>query len=233
MSNLGRRRLIPKFEQVTCNVPIVTPMTSAISSRLIPRSTRLRICCILSGVYFVGLPRLRDCNSNEMPSVILQSLPSLSLGLPDRAEGGCTPTTRSKYRQAFSRAVAEPLARQKPRTTSIARSGKSAIVATVAIASSTVFAASSRGPRRVPPSNFFPEAPKWQFSAKCDLPRGRNGSFWWPAFSARLILELSARSTTTGCSECQVPRYDSPYSHASMRLAGEEFAIQYEDTPVP
>jgi hypothetical protein len=34
--NRGCRRLIPSFEQVTCNVPVVTPMISAISSRLFP-----------------------------------------------------------------------------------------------------------------------------------------------------------------------------------------------------
>ena len=35
----GRRRLIPSLEQVTCREPRVTPISSAISSRLFPRST--------------------------------------------------------------------------------------------------------------------------------------------------------------------------------------------------
>ena len=41
---IRRRRLIPSFEQVTAREPTVTPMSSAISSRLFPRSTRLLIC---------------------------------------------------------------------------------------------------------------------------------------------------------------------------------------------
>src|SRR5262249_6523377 len=55
--NIGRRRLTPNLEQVTCREPRVTPINSAISSRLFPLSTRFRICWILSGVNFVCLPR--------------------------------------------------------------------------------------------------------------------------------------------------------------------------------
>src|SRR6516165_2431816 len=55
--NIGRRRLTPNLEQVTCREPRVTPINSAISSRLFPRSTRFLICWILSGVNFVCLPR--------------------------------------------------------------------------------------------------------------------------------------------------------------------------------
>src|SRR5262249_37598572 len=49
----------PNLEQVTCREPRVTPINSAISSRLFPRSTRFLICWILSGVNFVCLPRAR------------------------------------------------------------------------------------------------------------------------------------------------------------------------------
>src|SRR6516162_232488 len=55
--NIGRRKLTPNLEQVTCREPRVTPINSAISSRLFPRSTRFLICWILSGVNFVCLPR--------------------------------------------------------------------------------------------------------------------------------------------------------------------------------
>ena len=55
--NIGRRRLTPNLEQVTCREPRVTPINSAISSRLFPLSTRFLICWILSGVNFVCLPR--------------------------------------------------------------------------------------------------------------------------------------------------------------------------------
>ena len=41
LSNLGRLRLIPSLEQVTCREPTVTSISSAISSRLFPRSTRI------------------------------------------------------------------------------------------------------------------------------------------------------------------------------------------------
>src|SRR5690349_20397638 len=54
---VGRRKLTPNLEQVTCREPRVTPISSAISSRLFPLSTRFRICWILSGVNFVCLPR--------------------------------------------------------------------------------------------------------------------------------------------------------------------------------
>src|SRR5262245_853640 len=56
----GRRRLMPNLEQVTCSEPTVTPINSAISSRLLPRSTRFLICCILSGVNLICLPRIRN-----------------------------------------------------------------------------------------------------------------------------------------------------------------------------
>jgi hypothetical protein len=39
-----RRRLIPSFEHVTCREPMVAPMSSAISCRLFPFSTRFLIC---------------------------------------------------------------------------------------------------------------------------------------------------------------------------------------------
>src|SRR5262249_53504496 len=52
----GRRRLMPNLEHVTCSEPTVTPINSAISSRLLPRSSRFLICCILSGVNFSCLP---------------------------------------------------------------------------------------------------------------------------------------------------------------------------------
>jgi hypothetical protein len=55
---VGRRRLMPNLEQVTCSEPTVTPISSAISSRLLPRSTRFLICCILSGVNFICRPEL-------------------------------------------------------------------------------------------------------------------------------------------------------------------------------
>src|SRR6516164_4593376 len=54
---VGRRKLTPNLEQVTCREPRVTPINSAISSRLFPLSTRFLICWILSGVNFVCLPR--------------------------------------------------------------------------------------------------------------------------------------------------------------------------------
>src|SRR5262245_38481520 len=53
---VGRRKLMPYLEQVTCSEPTVTPINSAISSRLLPRSTRFLICCILSGVNLICLP---------------------------------------------------------------------------------------------------------------------------------------------------------------------------------
>ena len=55
---VGRRRLMPNLEQVTCSEPTVAPINSAISSRLVPRSTRFLICCILSGVNFICRPRV-------------------------------------------------------------------------------------------------------------------------------------------------------------------------------
>jgi hypothetical protein len=41
---------MPNLEQVTCSEPTVTPINSAIYSRLFPRSTRVLICWILAGV---------------------------------------------------------------------------------------------------------------------------------------------------------------------------------------
>jgi len=55
---VGRRRLIPNLEQVTCSESTVTPINSAISSRLLLRATRFFICWIRSGVNFTGLSRL-------------------------------------------------------------------------------------------------------------------------------------------------------------------------------
>jgi len=54
--SLGRRKLIPSLEQVTASEPTVTPISAAISSRPVPRSTRFLICWIRSGVNFNGLP---------------------------------------------------------------------------------------------------------------------------------------------------------------------------------
>src|SRR5262245_26777847 len=54
---VGCRRLTPNLEQVTCSEPTVTPINSAISSRLLPCSTRFLICCTRSGVNFSCLPR--------------------------------------------------------------------------------------------------------------------------------------------------------------------------------
>jgi hypothetical protein len=51
----GRRRLIPRFEQVTCNVPTVTPINPAMSSLLLPTATRSLICSSLSGVNLLRL----------------------------------------------------------------------------------------------------------------------------------------------------------------------------------
>jgi hypothetical protein len=57
--NFGRRRkLIPLFEQVTCNVPTVTPSNPAISSLLLPSATKFLICSSLSAVNLLAL-RLR------------------------------------------------------------------------------------------------------------------------------------------------------------------------------
>jgi hypothetical protein len=48
--------LISNLEQVTCRERTVTPINSAMSSRLFPCSTRFLICWILSGVNFIRLP---------------------------------------------------------------------------------------------------------------------------------------------------------------------------------
>src|SRR6516162_10873828 len=53
---LGRRKLIPSREQVTCSEPSVTPIVSAICSRLKPRSTSFLICWSRSGVNLIGRP---------------------------------------------------------------------------------------------------------------------------------------------------------------------------------
>ena len=55
---MGRRRLMPKREHVTCSEPTVTPINSAISSRAVPRSTRFLICWMRSGVNLIWRPRL-------------------------------------------------------------------------------------------------------------------------------------------------------------------------------
>src|SRR6266699_2593987 len=52
--DLGFRRLIPSLEQVTFNVPTVTPIRVAISSQLVPRATRSLICWTWSGVNLLG-----------------------------------------------------------------------------------------------------------------------------------------------------------------------------------
>src|SRR5262249_23186896 len=54
--SLGRRKLMPCFEHVTCSEPTVTPIVSAICSRLIPRSIRFLICSSRSGVNLIDRP---------------------------------------------------------------------------------------------------------------------------------------------------------------------------------
>jgi hypothetical protein len=71
--SLGRRRLIPSLEQVTCRELTVTPISSAISSRLFPRSTRFLTCWILSGVNFIRLPRGGACELNFASGAVIKS----------------------------------------------------------------------------------------------------------------------------------------------------------------
>src|SRR5262245_57430645 len=71
---VGRRKLTPNLEQVTCREPRVTPIKSAISSRLLPRSTRFLTCWILSGVNFICLPRVRGCVASCSGCIIFVSL---------------------------------------------------------------------------------------------------------------------------------------------------------------
>jgi hypothetical protein len=54
--SLGRFKLMPCLEHVTCSEPTVTPIVSAICSRLIPRSTRFLICSNRSGVNLIDRP---------------------------------------------------------------------------------------------------------------------------------------------------------------------------------
>src|SRR5215471_3368937 len=54
--SLGRFKLMPCLEHVTCSEPTVTPIVSAICSRLIPRSTRFLICSNRAGVNLIGGP---------------------------------------------------------------------------------------------------------------------------------------------------------------------------------
>src|SRR5215469_12723968 len=61
------------FEQVTCREPTVTPINSAISSRLFPRSTRFLICSSLSGVNFICLPRVGSCVASSSVCIIFVS----------------------------------------------------------------------------------------------------------------------------------------------------------------
>jgi hypothetical protein len=67
---LGRRKLMPSFEHVTANELTVTSSISAISSRDMPRSTRLRICWIRSGVNLSGRPFLPSSPAAAEISVI-------------------------------------------------------------------------------------------------------------------------------------------------------------------
>jgi hypothetical protein len=60
--DLGFRRLIPSLEQVTFNVPTVTPIRVAISSQLVPRATRSLICWTRSGVNLLG-----RCDIAQLP----------------------------------------------------------------------------------------------------------------------------------------------------------------------
>jgi hypothetical protein len=48
------RKLMPSLEEVTCNDPTLTPISSAISSRLFPLSTKFLICLTASGVNVVS-----------------------------------------------------------------------------------------------------------------------------------------------------------------------------------
>src|SRR5262249_49975241 len=74
LSNLGRLRLMPSLEQVTCREPTVTSSISAISSRLFPRSTRFLTCSSLSGVNFICLPRVGSCVASSSVCIIFVSL---------------------------------------------------------------------------------------------------------------------------------------------------------------
>src|SRR5262245_45746797 len=71
VSKTTRRRLIPNLEHVTCRERTVTPISSAISSRRFPRSTRFLICGILSGVNFIPLPRAGSCVENSVCVIFL------------------------------------------------------------------------------------------------------------------------------------------------------------------
>jgi len=63
----GGRRLMPKREHVTCSEPTVTPISSAISSRRLPRSTRFLICSMRSGVNLTSRPRLISTGLTHRP----------------------------------------------------------------------------------------------------------------------------------------------------------------------
>src|SRR5262245_46856159 len=80
LSAFGRRRLIPNLEQVTCSEPTVTPINSAIFSRLVPCSTRFLICWIRSGVNFFCLPRVRTSVVGSAIRVIV--VPSVHFLVP-------------------------------------------------------------------------------------------------------------------------------------------------------
>ena len=79
----GRRRLIPSREQVTCNEPTVTPIVSAICSRLMPRSTRFLICCS-RGVNLIGRPFVAVSGCWIDPFVSIVPFP---LAWPEKSTG--------------------------------------------------------------------------------------------------------------------------------------------------
>src|SRR5262249_12067673 len=74
LGEIIRRKLMPNLEQVTWREPTVTPINSAISSRLFPRSTRFLICWSLSGVNFICLPRVGSCVASSSVCIIFVSL---------------------------------------------------------------------------------------------------------------------------------------------------------------
>src|SRR5262245_20805585 len=73
---LGRRKLIPSREQVTCSEPSVTPIVSAICSRLKPRSTRFLMCWSRSGVNLIGRPLAAVSGTADPLASNIGTLPS-------------------------------------------------------------------------------------------------------------------------------------------------------------
>ena len=87
---------MPNLEQVTCSEPTVTPINSAISSRLVPRSTRFLICWICSGVTLICLPRLRGWGAklgdlNHLCTLCAVFAPTSAL------HRSCSPITKFRF----------------------------------------------------------------------------------------------------------------------------------------